>query len=518
MKTPAFDKIRILWIDDRELVDGQPEKQLPSTNGYREYFWVAHPSTTEDQVFSYRTASDFMEEFNKLWYENEETPCETFPVEIIAADYNLTRKHGATEGTTNSGWPGKDEKWNEPEETAPPSISSTTRNFDGLQIGVFYATMTERHPAALVSITHYMTEMPSGVDTLHELAAPLLGTNFEKNLGNSERCWENIIQTALEPLRDRIEHLFERGDVQINTGDLLAASKGKGKVLSIISPYATRQLPLHGLFFDFPEEVRDEAIVDWAKGIYDLTVQQDLIQQAEELADAIWDAGKDETLVRERQMLSYHVYCLEQKDKLDPMILKDLDEAELKRLSGKFGLKKGDTCGRNCFGVNLVKGKQANQITRWACTILLYKFCKAYLQDLKKSEKLYDSPGSFKRACECAFDDQDIYSLFFPVPDGPAVLAADRNENNADGTTLGTRLRRLKDTNGRSIRLKVDDVLNGEDWRKDSPYGLTHQERHLIRKMIIEDQEAGASIQEQDWWDCKPTRLIAWGKRVNKKA
>lgn len=505
-----FDKIRILWIDDRENAEGYPQKMLPVTDRYNDFFHIAHPSTTEEDAYSYRSTEDFMDGFNRHWYQQEDHPCDYFPVEIIATDYNLNKSPRGLEGSRNDSC--VEEIWHTSDSNDAHSSSLSSINFDGLQIAVFYATMTEMHPAALVSMTHYMSKMPSGVSTLHKLAAPFLGSNFEKNLGGAQRSWENIIHTALPPLRERIEHLFvDRGDIEINTGDLLRATLGEGETLTITSPHGKRCLPLQGLFFDFPEEKRGAEIQAWTDELYNLRVKDDFIQDAQQLAEKIWEAGKNEKLIEQRERISYIFYCLEQKETLDSAILQEFDPSEKDTLVEFFGYKKGrggrrGTCNKNCYGVNMITREQTDSVIRWACVILLYKYCKEYLQGMKKHQDL---------GVPTPIDVQTIFSLFFPVPDGTVVLAPHHGKD----TALGKKLDRLTDANGRSIKLHIKDVLNGEDWRRGGPFGLTHQERHFIQKMIKDEEHAdsacnadGPCIHEDDWKRCPPTRLIAWGK------
>ena len=261
------NKIRILWIDDRERVSGFPQKKLPKE--FVDYFCIAHPNNAEDYDMSYGTAETFMEVFKEFWFSKN---FDYLPAEIIAMDYNLKKRPAADRSDEkydpssliDDGSPGVSGKASTPDKNT--SQEKKNVNYDGLLLGSFYAMLTYSHPAAVVSITNYMGKMPSEVKTLHEIATPFLGVNFEHNLPAMDRSWQNIILEGVKHLRERIRELYKDRRIVLPTRDLMALTESADHdALTIHSPFATRRLPLQGLFIDIPEPERAEAIRAWAK-------------------------------------------------------------------------------------------------------------------------------------------------------------------------------------------------------------------------------------------------------------
>ena len=257
-----FDQIRILWIDDREEMDGYPEAQLPQ--GLDEWFQIVHHSASKEAM-SYREANEFAPVLQRFWFGNNR---DILPAEIIATDYNLSKRGGLvildqTDKEVDRDLL-EDNEQGSAEYTTMVTGSMRSVNFEGLLISLFYSTLTYNHPSAIVPMTRYLGDMPSEVKTLHTLVEPFMGVDFQR-VGLEDRKWSGIVYEGVKHLRRRIENLYESGDIVISTDDLMSLAESPDyQTLTIHSPFAKRRWPVQGLFIDVPESKRYAQIQEWA--------------------------------------------------------------------------------------------------------------------------------------------------------------------------------------------------------------------------------------------------------------
>lgn len=500
-----FDRLRILWIDDRQVIDGLPEPALPTE--LQQYFEVAHPKSSPESIHSYASAEEFMDEFIKLWRAHPDHPCDYLPAEIVAIDYHLEKKHGAVGGSLGDDVPSLFPKGNTPSQvreerpTLSTSSNATDWNYDGLQIATFYATLTHAHPAALVSITNYMAEMPSGVETLHALAKPVLGLD-DKVLNSTNRSWQNIITTGLDQLRRRIQYLYENGDILISPSDLMALCKGENDILTIKTPYSMRRLPISGLFYDIASDGRQKAIEEWAYGAIESLVDGRVFNEAKSLADELWDYHKNDVkLVAQREQLSeLHLMVSEGGE----------PSKEYNDLCGIFGVKRYRGSDKKCTLniAHIMAGSYEDDVRRLACILIIYYCVREYVLERKCSGNVY----SEELSSDVENMAQDIYYTLYPLPETPITFPADRGKRVSTQSGWGKALTRLAiDTNeneSKSVGIKILDALNGRGWNTDEGVmGLEEGERRILQGMIIEDFE----LSEKDWKKIPLARRVLWG-------
>ena len=79
----SYDKIRILYIDDRE--EDRPEKTLPKK--LQNFFTISHPARSK-YVESFKNADEFAPVIADFWFNRKKS---VLPAEIIVMDYNLKK-------------------------------------------------------------------------------------------------------------------------------------------------------------------------------------------------------------------------------------------------------------------------------------------------------------------------------------------------------------------------------------------------------------------------------------------
>jgi len=503
-------KIRILWIDDRERVSGYPEKALPGT--LSKWFEVVHPSSSDAEAMSYSSASDFMKEFKFFWFQKK---ADNLPVEIIAADYNLKKKAAAARGQSKPrrelGVSAEDK---DSGESAPSLKDASPRleevDFDGLLIGAYYATLTYRHPAALISITNYLGAMPSEVDTLHELITPFLSVATENddlkqhgdsaiwhNLIATERSWENIVRAALMPLRERIAELYRQGQIVIPPRDLIEIMNGRDNgVVRIISHHASRTIPIQGLFWDNTSNPKQ-----WAGFLLESKITREQYINSEKVAKEIWSNYNNDALVDEQARLSMlH-------------LTRGQSNCEYEDLKGKFGLTKtsrGKTeetheCTTYCseirkYGCN----PEEKAVRRWAALFLIRSLLKRILVFIDATNIRSVTRNGEKKIHSLfpTIEEDDILLLLYPVPTSPFPLLWHLNNAKLRDNKKGGWRKWMKDNLGFQPR----DVLDGSV--------LTIGERQILQGVVMEeDWEFGPDSKARldRWKSFEPARLFLFG-------
>ena len=526
-------KIRIIWIDDRERPAGKPEKTLDPD--LAAWFDVVHPSSSDEAVMSYESATAFMQEFGRFWYQAKDAPSLLFPAEIVVTDYNLDKSSAADEAKQEPSVPLSSRSPDIVQATMPlPNMESQIRdvNFDGLLIGTFYASLTANHPSAIVSITNYMGRMPSEVKTLHSLATPLLGVDFEHNLPSAERSWRNIVKEGVFHLRRRIGELYESGDIVLSPSDLMALSEtGEHCALNMQSSLASRTLPVQGLFIDFPESERPHEARTWARELM-CSVMLDCadMKQAQELESRIWDAYNDDGLFEDRKRLSL---LAEAKS-----AGREYDEAELARLcaSDQFNVRNfkietnGHAAGECSDGyVDITTGNYSGRVCRWAALFVTLRLLKRLALIRKKVKELTEQNSSAETTSPegpiLTLTESDILLALFPIPGAPLTVTwhiggdspqDTKKRNNALGTWRRA-LKRFKQDhdikkNVGDLALSADDLLMGRGWMTEGPHGILRSERTVLRGLALEDNEMGSTVEERSdaWRGISAARRILW--------
>lgn len=517
-----MDKIRILWIDDRHQ-EGLPEPRLPEK--FRKYFKIVDPrpnapdNNPHIDDFAFRNVDSFIPILQQFWFANDTT---FLPCEILATDYDLSRfSAGSDEYNSNSVPDDAYEKSQENKSTVQETedkktllpeknskLKSDYTNYDGLVINTIFSCLTYQHPSALVSMTSLMDEMPSSVKTLHKMAEPFVGVDFEQNLDMKDRSWEKIIEVGLKHLRNRIEALYESGHIVISPNSLMTLidkvkqeKEDKGEYeeddeLTITSVFTTRHLPLLGLFIDvdYPElDKSSKIITEWLKNLFGRIVKHTDFKQAEDLANQVWtvyngEDPKTEELFEERQKLSL---ILSQKDNG-----LDIEEEELTRLASLF-----EVDGKDCNKFSDIRSDNyPKHIQRWAVLLIIFRLIKRMVHCKKNIFEQSLNIGDPK------LTEDDIWLALFPLPKNPLKYPKhDQNNRNRLNNWVVV-LKRLE--------LNISHVLNGEEWNADGPYGLQPSERFLLRGLASSDKEmiGDSKLEESLYFQYTPARLLLWGK------
>jgi hypothetical protein len=505
-------KIRILWIDDRERVSGYPEKTLP--NGLSDWFEVIHPASSDSEVMSYASASEFMQGFKSFWFGHN---LDYLPVEIIAADYNLKKRAAATRGQSK---PLRElrvsDEGGESGDSKPSFPVATQRreevDFDGLLIGAFYATLTYRHPSALVSITNYLGSMPSEVDTLRELITPFLSIATKKdalkaygdhavwhNLMATERSWENVISAALQPLRDRITELYKHGQIVIPPRDLSEIMNGRTNgVVRIKSPHAVRTIPLRGLFWDGKSDPQK-----WAEGLLESKITKEHYIRSEELAKRIWDKYNNDAL-------------MDQHAKFSRLHTENNHSEEYSEFQTRFGMHQtsrgGNTyeCAHDiCLDIKSAEIATDNredekEIRRWAALFLVRRLLKRILIFIEATgiQSITRNGEQRMQSMYPMIEEDDILLLLYPVPTSPFPLPWHIDDSKLRDNKKGGWRKWMKDNLG----FVPNDVLSG--------IALTMGERQILQGMVMEEdiefgQDSVARLER--WKSYEPARLFLFG-------
>ncbi len=504
-------KIRILWIDDRERVSGYPEKTLPTD--LSRLFEVIHPASSDSEVMSFTSASEFMHEFKSFWFEHK---LQYLPVEIIAADYNLKKRAAASRGQSK---PMRELKVCDDDDETSGSVSPlaapTPRrdevDFDGLLIGAFYATLTYRYPSALVSITNYLGSMPSEVETLHELATPFLSIATKKenapiykevaiwhNLIATERSWKNIVNAALPPLRNRISYLYNQGLIVIPPCDLInIMNENTSGAIRIASPHAIRALPTEGLFWDKVENPQN-----WAQDLLESKITRDRFISAEKLAKTIWSNYNDDVLMEQYALFS----TLHVKAQYDTMYIS---------LKNKFGLRqtgRGDNtyeCSAQCSDIKCeevtceTKVEEKN-IRRWAAILLIRLLLKRILLFMENTSinSITRDGEKINQSLFPTFEEDDIFLLLYPIPSSPFPLPWHIVDARERDNKKGGWRKWMKD----NLAFQPKDILAGS--------GLSTDERQILKGIVLaDDVEFGDDPEArlERWKSYEPARLFLFG-------
>lgn len=268
------------------------------------------------------------------------------------------------------------------------------------------------------------------------------------------------------------------------------------ETITIHSPYATRRLPVQGLFVDVPTEKRDEAIRSWASSMIEQVASWDELRQAKELADTLWEFYNNNDLMFKREQLS--VLLSE-----DPQT--DLP-ADLRNTFEPIRNSKLDRCTQNCFDIR--SGDYSPLARRFAALEVILRLLKRCILARKRVEQMH-MESDYKSEALLSPDKPimhaaDVFMALFPVPATPLTLFWHKGQalDGSDGWS-----RSLMDLNDSrnpttgikrvgNLALKISDVLSGKDWSLEyKTYGLLPSERHILRCMALSDEE----LSLEDW-------------------
>jgi hypothetical protein len=507
-----MDKIRVLLTID---TDEEPGRVLPS--GYDRYFEFCI-ADHNGQGLPLKCLADLAKPLREFWWRRDVA---RLPAEIVAADYDLSRRSASS---VLDGRPQRNPTYAERKQMGNDSGVSIGHNvgdvdFDGLLLGLFYATLTIDHPCGFVPMSYQMDRMPVTVTELQELTKPYLGIDFAFN--GETRTWENILKAGVHALRLRIESLFISRNIIVSFADIIAAQRQPANAsLKIYSKHATRDLSLRGLFIDCDDATWEGKAQTWLEELaYEIAAPDDteVLNSAaqhdpfEHIAEG-WTIAKDhwkringeQPLMLARRRLSELYAQLVATGSLDTTRQTEIDvylsefqvsarvrdKAPVTYTEMVASLAKPVPPGYKITAkskvLDIQTGDHDGLAFRWAALFLLAKL----IAHVMRVQVKFDSDGI--RRPESAFthfNERDWLYALVPCPDEPILLPAHDTDKNNTFDSLHRRFMRLNtarrartdDTNG-NCALSLRQVFEGS-----GDYGLRPLERRLIEAAVIDE-------------------------------
>lgn len=498
----SYEKIRILWIHD---TDDEPGITLPDE--YDQYFSVV-TKLNDGKTFFVDSMGIFKPILERFWFEKDN---DQLPVEIMAVDYDLSKRRSKQLGR-DRGIFSRDAyveaQTSDQGQKAEALFQGESLDFDGLLLGLFYASLTYRHPVGFVPTTHRYTDLcrvTASVPELQALSERILGIHFDHVNKAMHRSWGNIINAGVASLRERMKVLCERKWCAFALNDLKALIENQDhQILRFYSPYSERSLPVQGLFVDKADDKeRNNYIRDWAKTMIDQLSSFDELDEAENLAERLWEKYDDTQLVSQREALSQ---AIANGVETLPKKLEEL----FRPTSGPKAM-----CKQNCLDIR--SERHSDSVRRQAALDIILRLLKRCIKARKAVAKITTSENKMTSIMlspdKPAINAEDVYLALFPVPKDPLVLPW-HSGNNIDkshgwGSSLmewnsGNKAQRRKG----DLAFSVQDVLDGKDWDLDNnTFGLMPGERHILRCKALADNE----ISVDDWKSYYvANRILRW--------
>ena len=510
-----FDKLRILWIDDCEGDHPKyqyPEPELPKE--YEPYFTIIrHPRSGHSSTV--RSPQEFSDIFGPFWAGIDHS---AFPAEIIAMDYVLS-KWNPNEVMARRDRKVENDFFDRADQTSrvgtlrtdtPKIEDGRIVGFEGLLIGVFYASLTCDYPAGLVPMTNYgdLMESVNEVRALHAMSKPLLDIDYSNfGVSGTNRSWRNVLSQGLKSLRYRITSLFISRRIILSLADIVAMKDSPDEaVLTIQSNYGMRRLPVAGVFADVTSDDRNRQIILWAEELLTEAGDEDpfeTISEARTFAEQHWSRYlKDTNIIRERWKLSALLAKMDESKGLD-----EIESGQLQACLDLFGVK--DIKARipvtaSSRIISICDDSKDGLITRWASVFVLARLI-AHL--MRAQMRLNGKSGAVSGSCFSQFCSRDWLYALMPSPESPLLLPAHHKGRNNPASPGGTLNRKLRRLNSAHLQATGDDNIGncGFDcehvfagWAKDgSNLGLRPVERRLLGAAVMDHLvEAGQESKE----------------------
>ena len=484
------EKIRILWIHDTE---DEPGNVLPEE--YDRYFTIV-TKLQDGTARSIDSMVAFKEILERFWF-NKDTA--VLPVEIMAVDYDLSKRTSKALSRTTLPQDGYSKvKLAGQATNSRDQSSGESLDFDGLLLGLFYASLTYTHPVGFVPTTYRYTDLcrvTASVPELQSLSNHILGIHFDYVNTSPRRTWMNIIDAGVASLRERMKVLCERHWCIFDIGDLQALIQNPDhESLGFHSPHGMRRLPVKGLFIDKRDETEKRKYIHgWARSMIEQLSSYERLQEAEQFAKDLWEFYDNDSLVQKREELSRRLAL-------------DATAAIPQELQDAFAPitdTKKPRCSRGCYDIR--SGSHLDSVRRLTVLEIILRLLKRCIQARKVVEQM--TPSEFRENSAMLAPDrpvlnaEDVYLALFPVSESPLVFHwhTGKKINTSHGwasslmdlgTGEGTQRRKG------DLALKIQDVLDGKEWSPDSgSYGLMPSERHILRCKALSDKD----LSLDDW-------------------
>jgi len=503
----SIDKIRVCWIDDCP-DEGEPGPYLPEQ--YRPFFEINRRTSDEQNILSYVSIKDIQSDLHEFLIKEYET--KHFPCEILALDYDLSKSKSAavsSAGRTIGDNPKLPEMNFQTENTTKQgSAPESTLAFDGLLIGIFYATLARKHPTGVVPMSYRMKELSgTSVPAFQELTKPALGIDFnviEKDKEDKKRSWRNILRFGAMHLRERIKDLYLSEDLIVSINDLMTLIENpEHETLSLKSVFVDhRCFPVRGLFIDYwecPAEEMHDAIRKFAMELLEARVTLDSLIKANKLSKTLWERYNEDSLMEKYFQLSK--LCVKQVT----------NSEEFMELKALFGLNEaGDEClGKPVFDIRSEPNpadkasKYTREDRRWAAILLIRRFLKRVLVFMQTARVDTTIRGKQLKVYPSVEED-DILLLLFPMPRNPFPLPWHLEDAKERSNAKSTWTNWMK----KNLSMQPSEILSG--------MALSPGECQVLQGLAMEeDIELGDTPSERldAWRQFEASRLFMFGSR-----
>lgn len=498
MEKQSFDRIRILWIEDRPGEDGTTPNKLPEI--FEPYFEI--PYKNDSGALSFDSLATF-DKLKAFWVDGN---TDLFPVEIVTVDYDMSKRwsHAQRKGImddnhiSDSGraipWVRNYESVSSQSQRARDHDSPKKAvDFEGLIGALIYASLASSHPTGFLPATYQEGKMPPVVTDIERIMESLFGINME--FKGECRSWEKMLPAAVKHLRGRIIDLYKRKEIVISITDLMALANEKAETLherlTIRSPYATRRLPIHGLFCDVPKENRIQEAQSWADGLLKyLQVDHAELEKAKEFLEKLWAAYMNDDLVDDRERLS----LLESKVLSGKASREEL--LEHTKLFKTFDVVIDKSGKKNCTSESCIElrwGEYSNTVRRWTALLMIFRLLGRLVKIRNEVIESIQNTLTTKINCNIdpAFFLADFYYGMFAVAKNPIVFPWHGGENLDTSHGWAKALKRLEPP------LNLNDVFAGKGWDgPKGPCGIKSTERLVLQGVALAEYP---EIERADW-------------------
>lgn len=455
-----MNKIRILYIEDTV----PPPNKLHGN--FEKYFEITYKDFNGNN-FAVKSINNYRRLLQQ--YEQDKAPGnKVFPVEIVAADYNLSKwspQSPSTEG-----------------ESIPEVGDEST--FSGFLLQVLHTLHFQQHPTGIVSATaigqQVINDFPD-FERIHDFLRDQYHASIDME-ANDKVDFQDICKRGANSLRKNICGLYARGIISLSQPDLISLREAidenndiSEKTLEIRSRYDVMLLPVRGLFIDCDNaEIMIQEIKSWLALLYgsgQLNECFEGIRVAREVINWSYE-DENETIFADRKTLSELVD--EQRDG-ESLNREKIDN--LKRLKYKFGVI-CDTHGKPKRLTRNIKSvydlSVQFKVLRFAVLYgIAWTFVETMRKELKDGRK-YQEPINEEKIC----------NVICPSPSKPVILP--RN------LTSEVNIFRLRDANIDSSGISISHMLQGKgrlyrpEPHANSDLGFMLGERKLFSEMILD--------------------------------
>lgn len=501
------DKIRILWIQD---TDDIPSTNLPSD--LIPYFDVT-TKTEDGMIYPVESMGHFTDVVNTYWFDHL---TDILPVELIAVDYDLSKAQSADvvdleRLSTDFGELRSAES--PPDKSEDEEVgASDLLDFDGLLIGVFYASIFHNHPVGFVPTTYKMASMPLTVSNFQTMSEKILGVDF--GFAGIERSWENIVKAGVVSLRERIKNLWAQREIVLLPSELIALADGEEQeYLTIRTPHTermvegVRRLPIQGLFVD-QEKGKGQSLAaqEWAEQTLDAAaVSAAEFRSAKDLAKILWDqylnADKAD-LVGKREVLSTLALARVNGEPYDVELYEQLTQL-FRAKWGKDGKSQRSRIAANWYDIRY--GDYSIGARRWATLMIIVKLIKRFYQlRMQVYAEVESTIGeSIDVQSGPVLEVNDVLLALYPVASSPIVL--EWHEDKDPSSRGSNWSKALKDI----AMLDVRQLLAGKGFRPDDRvFGISPAERNVLFGVTLEED----GMKETDWRCCSEWDILVFGR------